>query len=117
MSGRRLVGGAQLGVRQFSPLLGEEGCVDVLWQLVARWRVILVEGVGHAVRKVGANKLGDVLFLLEEYAVGIGRDVDVQQIRDESLVLHIPSRGEVRGEGCVKRSGRVVRVEDEEVVD
>eukprot|EP00965_Chrysotila_dentata_P005110 167600-Pleurochrysis_carterae.AAC.1 len=51
------------------------------------------------------------------HAVCIGGNVHVEQIRHWALVFDVPSRSQVGNERGVKGVGRVVGIEDEQVVD
>eukprot|EP00965_Chrysotila_dentata_P009284 302603-Pleurochrysis_carterae.AAC.8 len=57
------------------------------------------------------------IFLLKQYAIGIGGDVDIEQVRHGPFILHVPPRRQGSGEGGVQGIGRVVRIQHEEVVD
>eukprot|EP00965_Chrysotila_dentata_P066460 2200398-Pleurochrysis_carterae.AAC.1 len=97
--------------------LGVEGFIDQAWQVVAGRRVVTVlEGRGNAVGQVCGDELSNVPLLFEEHAVGVGADVDVEQIRDRPLVLHVPSGRKVGGEGGVERPRTFVGVDGEQVV-
>eukprot|EP00965_Chrysotila_dentata_P082585 2725957-Pleurochrysis_carterae.AAC.1 len=58
-----------------------------------------------------------ILVLLEQYRIGVAGDVDVEEIADGSLVLHVPSFSQARGKGFVQGTRAVRKVEDKEVVD
>eukprot|EP00965_Chrysotila_dentata_P200457 6179986-Pleurochrysis_carterae.AAC.1 len=49
-------------------------------------------------------------------AVLFNGDVHVQQVRDGSLILHIPSRGQVRSEIIVQGTWAIVRVQCKKVI-
>eukprot|EP00965_Chrysotila_dentata_P008394 273494-Pleurochrysis_carterae.AAC.1 len=66
----------------------------------------------------GACDLWKESVLLREGNAAVGsRDVNVEQVGDRSLVLHVPSRREIRSKALVERVRAVVGVQREEVVD
>eukprot|EP00965_Chrysotila_dentata_P072772 2405230-Pleurochrysis_carterae.AAC.2 len=80
------IGGALRRVRNGALLFGLQGFVDA-----ERWSVVAVEGRWDAVRKIDIDELFDVFFLLEQDAIGVGGDVDVEEVGHGSLVLDVPS--------------------------
>eukprot|EP00965_Chrysotila_dentata_P112816 3727921-Pleurochrysis_carterae.AAC.1 len=91
--------------------LGEKRGLDVLRQILGGRRVRGFETGWNAVRKVGVHQVLDVILLRQAEAAIGGDDVDVEQIRNGTLVLDVPMVHEVSGELLVQRAIAVVSVE------
>eukprot|EP00965_Chrysotila_dentata_P181885 6004918-Pleurochrysis_carterae.AAC.1 len=50
-----------------------------------------MEGRGNAFRQECGNKLGDVVFLSQEYRISVASDVDVEQVGHGPFVLNVPA--------------------------
>eukprot|EP00965_Chrysotila_dentata_P122922 4063153-Pleurochrysis_carterae.AAC.2 len=87
------------------------------WEVGTCGCVVALEGGGHAFGQVSVDKLRNIVFLLEEYTVRVSGYVHVEKIRHRALVLHVPAGRQIGSERRVQRVRRVVRVEDEQVID
>eukprot|EP00965_Chrysotila_dentata_P166338 5491379-Pleurochrysis_carterae.AAC.1 len=81
--------------------LGQKGGLNMLRQVFRSGSAQHVERGGHAVGKI----------------TSVGRDVDVEQVRNGAFVFNVPALSQVVSENVVERVGAVVRAHGEEVVN
>eukprot|EP00965_Chrysotila_dentata_P067932 2247128-Pleurochrysis_carterae.AAC.6 len=96
---------------------GGESGFDMLRKVLGGGRMVNVEGGRDTVGQVCLCEGLDVFALRQADAIGIGSNVDNQQIGNGALILHVPGLGEILSEGVVEGAIAVVSIQREQVVD
>eukprot|EP00965_Chrysotila_dentata_P229374 6197156-Pleurochrysis_carterae.AAC.7 len=65
---------------------------------------------------MNVDQVSDVLMLLEQDAVRVGRDINIEKVAYWSFILHIQARCEIRSKLLVERAGSVVEIQSEQVI-
>eukprot|EP00965_Chrysotila_dentata_P112705 3724239-Pleurochrysis_carterae.AAC.5 len=60
--------------------------------------------------------MGNVFLLFKNDGSCLNDNVDIEQIRDRSLVLHVPARCERVNEFSIERGGSVMGVKGEQII-
>eukprot|EP00966_Prymnesium_polylepis_P159786 3693095-Prymnesium_polylepis.1 len=73
-------------------VLGHERVAHQLREGAVGRRLVRRQRVGHALRQVLLHHLLDVRLLAQHDRSALTRDVDVEQVRDVALIVHLPGR-------------------------